>query len=593
MEGPYIIFFVLIIAAASAFATAVISWKRRGAPGSVPLTWLLLAISHWCLTSAMHTVTPDLAGKILWAKVQYLAIASVPLLWLLFTLDYARWRVVSGYRLALLWVIPIITIAMAWTNEWHGLLWSNITPASGAAGARLVYHYGAWFWVAVVYNYLLLLNGALVLARALYRHPPPFRRQSVMLLLGAVIPWIGNIAYLTHLIPVPGLDITPLAFTASSLLCAWGIFRYRILDLVPVAHDIVIENMRDAVVVLDRHGGVVSINEAAVRLVGRPAAQLIGKPVQAIAPEWPDVFAASGHLPPASAEMVREQDGEQRHYEMRVSPLNDQRGRLLGQLLVLHDTTAREQAAKVREQLVRQDEALRAKREFLSIVSHELRTPLTPVIGYIDLLLLGSGGVLTDEQRNYLEIIRSNTRQMASLVDDLLEMGRIETNKLTLNYAPTSMTSLIESSITLLGLELERKQMALTCEIAPALPPVEVDAKRIGQVLANLLSNAIKYSYPAGHITIRAHQSDADHVEIQVEDTGIGLSPIEQRQLFTPFYRADSALRSKANGTGLGLSIAKSFVELHGGSIKVRSRVDTGSVFTFTLPIRQQARSAS
>ena len=140
MEAPYSLFAgTLVVAAGSALWGAVLSRQRRGAPGSGPLMWLMLAIAHWCLTSALHTVTPEMAVRVFWAKVQYLAIPSVPPLWLLFALDYGQWRGVSGDRLALLWAIPLLTLAMAWTNEWHGWLWSSITPASEAPGGRLVY----------------------------------------------------------------------------------------------------------------------------------------------------------------------------------------------------------------------------------------------------------------------------------------------------------------------------------------------------------------------------------------------------------------------------------------------------------------------
>jgi hypothetical protein len=173
VEAPYPLFAgTLVVAAGSALWGAVLCRQRRGAPGSGPLMWLMLAIAHWCLTSALHTVTPEMAVRVFWAKVQYLAIPSVPPLWLLFALDYGQWRGMAGARLACLWAIPLLTLAMAWTNAWHGWLWSSITPAAAAPGARLIYHYGPWFWVMVVYSYLLLLSGTLVLGRALLSPSP-------------------------------------------------------------------------------------------------------------------------------------------------------------------------------------------------------------------------------------------------------------------------------------------------------------------------------------------------------------------------------------------------------------------------------------
>jgi signal transduction histidine kinase len=259
-----------------------------------------------------------------------------------------------------------------------------------------------------------------------------------------------------------------------------------------------------------------------------------------------------------------------------------------GMLLALEQARLeQQQAQEVREKMLLQDEALRTKREFISIVSHELRTPLTPITGYAELMLLGEGGDLTADQRAFLETIRTNAVRMTSLVDDLLEIGRIETNRLALNLAPTDLRATIAATLALLQPEIKRSQLALAQEIDPALPEIQADERRIGQVLTNLISNAIKYNRARGRIAIRAFQDGAGFVTVQVEDSGIGLAPEQVAQLFTPFYRAETPLRDKVRGSGLGLAIAKSFVELHGGKIWVRSEPGAGSVFTFTLPIRR------
>jgi signal transduction histidine kinase len=259
-----------------------------------------------------------------------------------------------------------------------------------------------------------------------------------------------------------------------------------------------------------------------------------------------------------------------------------------GMLAAIEQAQAeRQQAEEVRRQLQLQQEALRAKREMLSVVSHELRTPLTPMLGYLDLMLIGEGGELTTEQRMFLETIRSNTLRMSVLVEDLLEIGRLETQTLALQFGPVDLHALIVETLDLLKPELDRRQISLVQEIAAQLPELEADRKRIGQVLMNLLSNALKYSPSNTRLTIRASSRDSQHIEIQVEDTGIGLSPEQQSQLFTRFYRADTPFRDLETGSGLGLVIAKGFVELHGGSISVHSQVGYGSTFSITLPLRQ------
>jgi signal transduction histidine kinase len=251
----------------------------------------------------------------------------------------------------------------------------------------------------------------------------------------------------------------------------------------------------------------------------------------------------------------------------------------------------RAQAEEALRELQLQEESLRAKREFLSIVSHELRTPLTPMLGYLDLMLVGEGGELTDDHRQFLNTIRSNALRMSVLVEDLLEIGRLEANAITLQLWPVDLGVLIRETVERLQSDLERKRMALAQEIAVDLPLVDADPKRVGQVLMNLLSNGLKYSHTGGSLAIRAFKRDSQYVEIQVEDTGIGLTSEQQSRIFTRYYRAETPFRDQVSGTGLGLSIAKTCVELHGGSIAVQSQFGAGSLFSFTLPLRQSADS--
>ncbi|HET9222988.1 MAG TPA: CHASE4 domain-containing protein, partial [Roseiflexaceae bacterium] len=239
----------------------------------------------------------------------------------------------------------------------------------------------------------------------------------------------------------------------------------------------------------------------------------------------------------------------------------------------------RRQAEELREHARVQAEALQAKREVLATVSHELRTPLTPIMGLVDLLMLGEGGDPTEEQQVLLQSIHLNTLRLKALVDDLLEHGQLEANRVGLHFAPTDLKLVLSEAARMFQPECQRKEMRLTYAIAEALPLIEADGKRLGQVIINLLSNALKYTYPRGEITISAFQQSDDEIEVQITDTGVGISPEQQRRLFVPFFRADNPLSNQAGGTGLGLSIAKSFIELHGGRIWIRSTVGIGSTF--------------
>jgi PAS domain S-box-containing protein len=225
----------------------------------------------------------------------------------------------------------------------------------------------------------------------------------------------------------------------------------------------------------------------------------------------------------------------------------------------------------------------RRKTEFVTLVSHELRTPLTSMMGYIALLLGGQDGPLTTQQREWLDTIGGNADRLVTLIDDLLDIARIEAGKIELKPTPLDLVPLIQEVARALRPQLEGRGQWLTLDLAAVLPAIVGDADRIRQILTNLLSNAMKYTPSGGSITIIA-RGDVGGVRVAIQDTGIGLAPDEQAQLFTPFFRAQHDATQGVGGTGLGLAITRALVELHGGTIAVTSAPGQGSTFSFTLP---------
>ncbi len=236
--------------------------------------------------------------------------------------------------------------------------------------------------------------------------------------------------------------------------------------------------------------------------------------------------------------------------------------------------------------ITREIEADKEKRQFISDVSHELRTPLTAIKGYVDVLLLTASLNLTSDQLSYLNIIKNNTNRLRALIEDILEFSRPDSKK-KLTFTQVNIPTVIEEVVQSLRLEYERKSMIVRIDASPDLPPVIADQKRVSQIIFNLFSNAVKYTYEGGSITVRAFVNRANMMQIEVEDTGVGMSPEQVKKLFRPFYRADNPLRDIAGGTGLGLSIAKQLVEMHGGEIWVTSELGKGSTFSFAIPLQQ------
>ncbi|MGD1996206.1 MAG: ATP-binding protein [Anaerolineae bacterium] len=228
--------------------------------------------------------------------------------------------------------------------------------------------------------------------------------------------------------------------------------------------------------------------------------------------------------------------------------------------------------------------ANQAKSEFVSLVAHELGTPMTSIRGYADLLEKKKVGSLTAQQARFVRAISYNAEQMRILVSDLQDISRIETGQLRLELEAVHVADALQNALLTTRAQIEARSQQLTVDVPEHLPPTHADPARLAQVLINLLTNASKYTPEGGSLRVQARLADG-YVHCSVSDTGIGISPEDQAQLFTKFFRSTDPTVREMGGTGLGLCIAKNLVELQGGKLDVESTLGKGSSFTFTVPV--------
>jgi signal transduction histidine kinase len=231
------------------------------------------------------------------------------------------------------------------------------------------------------------------------------------------------------------------------------------------------------------------------------------------------------------------------------------------------------------------------KSQFLANMSHELRTPLNAILGYTELILDNIYGETPDKMREVLERLHANGKHLLGLINDVLDLSKIEAGQLTLDLSDYSVQDIVHTVITAVEPLASGKQLALMADVAPNLPRGHGDGRRLAQVLLNLVGNAIKFT-DHGEIAIKAATSDGLFT-LAVSDTGPGIAVSDQEKLFKNFQQADNTITKQKGGTGLGLAISKRIIEMHGGQIWVESEVGKGSTFTFTVPVRaqQQVRS--
>ncbi|MCE5208679.1 MAG: diguanylate cyclase [Chloroflexi bacterium] len=256
---------------------ALIAWRKRRFPGGLALFFLMLAASEWSLFVILELYADTLPSKILCSQFAYIGSQSCPVLFLLLALAYTgEIERLRRRHIPLLFIVPFITLIFAFTNQYHGLIWTSFTPYPG--NERIIqYGHGPVFWIGVIgYSYLCLAIGALVIAQTIMRRKSTYRWQAISMLTATILPWLGNLMYITKINPFPGIDVSPIAFSLAGVIIAISILRFRFLDIAPIARDILFEKMVDNLIVLDPNNRVIDINPSALQLVDTTYQKCIG-----------------------------------------------------------------------------------------------------------------------------------------------------------------------------------------------------------------------------------------------------------------------------------------------------------------------------
>lgn len=581
---------LVFIAAATCGALALFAWHQREKRGGIAFMALMLGATIWSLAYAMELGSSNLPAKIFWSKLEYVGIVIVPAAWLSFALHYTGHGHWLARRTLLLLALPaLVTLLLVWTNETHSLIWRSITlvPHDGFVGWKAIY--GPGFWLYTAYAYLLLFAGTLLLLWMVLRSPDLYRAQAAALVIGALAPWLGNLLYNFKLSPLPGIELAPFAFAFTGVAFGSALFQWHLLEIVPVARDMVLDSISEGVIVLDTRGRIVDINPAATRITGLSQAQLIGQPVARALNGYAYLVKQYEEAHEVNEEIVLSAGAEQRTFHLHIAPLQGFSGQPAGQLIVFNDITPFKQAEQVLYQAkVAAEVANQAKSSFLATMSHEIRTPMNGVIGMAD-LLLDTG--LTDQQREFAQVIRSSGTTLLGLINNVLDFSKIEAGQLELEQHPFNLRTCLEAALDLVAPRAAEKGLDLACSIAPDVPFTIIgDSARLSQILINLLSNAIKFT-EHGEVVVNVMMENAQKsadgalspIRFGVRDTGIGIPADRLGRLFRSFSQADVSTNRKYGGTGLGLAISKRLAELMDGTMWVESEVGQGSAFFFTM----------
>jgi PAS domain S-box-containing protein len=610
----------LLIGSAITFALAIYAWGRFREPGVLAFLVTSIGLGSWCMFYAFTIMATGEEGKLFWHRMFYTFLPFVPGPWALFLYQHSRaltplpkWVPVA------LTIEPLLFIALTWSNDhWHHWLWTSVMLVETVPDLEL--GRGWFFWVHTAYSYFFVLAATFIFTRMLWREPTLPRWQVALLGFMAFFPLLVNILHVAGFNPLYPLDLTPVALATTGAASAWYAFRFEIWDLLPAARNAIVESMNDGVIVLDTDYTIADLNPAAVALLGQPRNALISQPVVNVLPDWREPSVQQLVLPSilnsaqnSAWELVLPDDqGQQRYIDLVFSPLYDRTSRLTGSLLTLRNVTRRklaeqalteertslsrrvaEQTADLRKANIELARVAQMKDEFLASMSHELRTPLNTILGLSEALQEQVYGALSERQVRALRHIEESGRHLLALINDILDVSKIEAGKLTLEVRPVHLDNVCQGSLGLVRHAAMKKRVDVQYTPDPTMSIIQADERRLKQILVNLLSNAVKFTPDGGRIGLTVEGDEqAEQIRFVVWDSGIGIPKEDMNRLFQPFVQLDSRLARQHEGSGLGLALVYRMTELHGGSVTVESTVGEGSRFTVSLPLRELAMEA-
>lgn len=574
---------------------AVSGWHRRSSRGAKAFAALMLACCIYSFGYAFELTSATLPAMLFWIKVEYLGIPFIPALYIIFSMQYVgRDSWLSKPVYGLLFVIPVVTLLLCYTNEFHHLYYRENSVNNDGPFPLLAIVPGVWYWVHMAYISASFITANVLFLTMRLRVPEPYRKQASVMLASSLAPWVANIVYLLGYSP-RDIDLHPFAFTFSGIGFTWGLFRHRLLDLVPIARATVFEGMRDGVMVLDNRYRVLDMNPVAARFLG-VTEKAIGQPAADVLELESGQATVILEGTEGRIELMRGTTEHPLWLEMDVSPLLDRRGLAGGRLIVMREITERKNAEAERLEMERR--LLHAQRlESLGLlaggIAHDFNNLLMVILGNLELARMSIPA--RSPALSNINDAASGARRAAELSRQMLAysgQGIFLKDALDLNGLVRDMVSLLKVSIS--------KSASLDLRLAEDLPLIMADDGQMQQIIMNVIINASEaLGEQGGGITVTTSVRECDEkalmqsyledkpppgrfVALEISDCGCGMDEETRRRLFDPFFS------TKFVGRGLGMSAVLGIVRGHDGAIMVESAPGVGTKVTILFSASEE-----
>jgi diguanylate cyclase (GGDEF)-like protein len=361
---------ILFITSSLSAIVGVSAWQRRYYLTGKILTFFMFSIAIWSFCSGIEAGSIGLSNKVFWSKMEYVGFVWAAPLCFLFILAYTNhWKWLKPPVLAVIGTVSLLTLVLAWTNEYHGLIWSGFLQGDTALNL-IIYQHGTWFWIYTIFQFCLYCLSAIVLVRDLRFQKPPYRQQTITILLATLFPAVIGILYSFNISPIPGLDWMPICTFFTGFLFTWSIYYYRLLDLVPIARDTLVEQMLDGMIVLDDQQRIIDINPSARKMITRGDDIKIGDNLSPYLPEFCSAMSGTKNQSKTQILSFHETSNNLRYVDVRFTIIKGIKAGTNCSLLILRDITKRK---TVEDSLNRANQELERRIEEIQKLQHQLR----------------------------------------------------------------------------------------------------------------------------------------------------------------------------------------------------------------------------
>jgi signal transduction histidine kinase/ActR/RegA family two-component response regulator len=582
--------FLLMLTSGIGLLLGYIALKRRGIQGAIPLAILMTTISIWSFFQIMTLLVPEFEMKIMYANLRFIGVQITPIAFYALAWEYKhRTKSLKLKQYLKIMIFPAIIFHAIWNNSLHHRFYTDVYMQDGI----LMMKNGPLLWVNMIYLYFFILAGLFLFVKSYQGSKFKHRQQALIIVFAAFIPLVSNLIF--NLIPSMKLDLTPISFLITGLLFFYAIFHYKLLDLIPIARDLLVEEMEDIMIVLDNNHRVLDMNKKAREILldnHTGVADYIGLSIFSLTEHWNELTQAICNKEVTYARISFTTPSQTIYFDLSKSELFDKNGVKVGEIVDLRNITALEEALlEAKKARAAAESANKTKGYFLANMSHEIRTPMNAIIGIAE--MLDTEEFSKDEQKRYNQIIIKSAESLLATINDILDLSKVEAGKMELDKGTIDLAQIIKDTLEVFEISTSNRSIILGCSIDQALPKyLQGDAVKIRQILVNLIGNSVKFT-KEGKVDILLRylgsKDGKNAIEITVKDTGLGIPADKLDVIFDNFKQADSSTTRKYGGTGLGLSIVKSLIELMDGSIRVESELGEGSRFIISLELEDAA----